>query len=168
MVQFRKSTKIGPIRLTASKRGLSVSAGAGPLRISRGADGKVRRTISAPGTGIYDTKVVSGAKAKPAQAAAARPKAPKREYSSTESGVGAIILAGLIGIPSIGAGFVIGIVIAAVVLLGGIALLVEGLGNGQSNGGKGKLPSKPGWYPDPYRAGRQRYWTGAEWSSKSR
>lgn len=167
MVQFRKSTKIGPIRLTASKRGLSVSAGAGPLRISRGADGKIRRTISAPGTGIYDTKVIGGTKAKSSQAAA-QPKAPKREYSSTESGVGAIILAALIGIPSIGAGFVIGIVIAAVVLLGGIALLVEGLGKGQSTGVNGKLPSKPGWYPDPYRAGRQRYWTGAEWSSKSR
>ncbi|WP_430336020.1 DUF4236 domain-containing protein [Rhodococcus sp. ACT016] len=62
MVQFRKSKSFGPVRLTASKRGLGVSVGAGPLRVSRGADGKVRRTVRVPGTGIYDTKVISGSK----------------------------------------------------------------------------------------------------------
>lgn len=65
MVQFRRSKKIGPFRLTVSKSGLGISAGAGPLRISRGADGKVRRTIRLPGTGISDTKVIGGHK--PAQ-----------------------------------------------------------------------------------------------------
>ena len=60
MVQFRKSKKVGPFRNTASKKGLGVSAGVGPVRISRSADGKVRRTITAPGTGIYDTKVIGG------------------------------------------------------------------------------------------------------------
>jgi hypothetical protein len=62
MVQFRKSKKVGPFRFTLTPRGISTSAGAGPIRVSRGADGKVRRTISAPGTGIYDTKVVGGKK----------------------------------------------------------------------------------------------------------
>ncbi|SHP56275.1 DUF4236 domain-containing protein [Mycobacteroides abscessus] len=65
MVQFRRSKKFGPFRLTLSKSGLGISAGAGPLRISRGADGKVRRTIRVPGTGISDTKVIGGRK--PAQ-----------------------------------------------------------------------------------------------------
>lgn len=60
MVQFRKSKKIGPIRLSASKGGLGISAGAGPLRVSRGADGKVRRTVTIPGTGLSDTQVVGG------------------------------------------------------------------------------------------------------------
>jgi hypothetical protein len=41
---FRRSKSIGPFRLTLSKRGLGVSAGAGPLRIGRGATG--RRTAS--------------------------------------------------------------------------------------------------------------------------
>jgi hypothetical protein len=41
---FRRSKSIGPFRLTLSKRGLGVSAGAGPLRIGRGATG--RRTTS--------------------------------------------------------------------------------------------------------------------------
>ena len=41
---FRRSKRFGPLRLTLSKRGLGVSAGAGPLRIGRGATG--RRTAS--------------------------------------------------------------------------------------------------------------------------
>ena len=43
-ITFRRSKSIGPFRLTLSKRGLGVSAGAGPLRIGRGATG--RRTVS--------------------------------------------------------------------------------------------------------------------------
>lgn len=60
MVQFRRSKKVGPFRFTLSNRGISTSAGAGPLRISRGADGKYRRTVRVPGTGLYDTKVIGG------------------------------------------------------------------------------------------------------------
>ena len=41
---FRRSKSFGPVRLTLSKRGLGVSAGAGGLRIGRGASG--RRTGS--------------------------------------------------------------------------------------------------------------------------
>ena len=60
MVNFRKSVRFGPVRLTASKRGISTSVGVPGFRISHGADGKTRRTISLPGTGIYDTQVVGG------------------------------------------------------------------------------------------------------------
>lgn len=58
MVQFRRSKKVGPFRLTVSKRGMGVSAGAGPVRISRSATGRVSRTYRVPGTGIYDTKTI--------------------------------------------------------------------------------------------------------------
>jgi len=58
-VQFRKSKSLGPFRFTLTNRGLSTSVGAGPLRLSRGADGKVRRTVRVPGAGIYDSKVIS-------------------------------------------------------------------------------------------------------------
>ncbi|MHC6215196.1 DUF4236 domain-containing protein [Rhodococcus ruber] len=58
MVQFRRSKKVGPFRLTVSKRGVGVSAGAGPVRISRSATGRVSRTYRVPGTGIYDTKTI--------------------------------------------------------------------------------------------------------------
>ena len=74
MVQYRKSKKVGPFRLTVSQRGISTSVGAGPLRVSRGADGRVRRTIRVPGTGIYDTKVV-GTTRQARPAAAAQPQA---------------------------------------------------------------------------------------------
>jgi hypothetical protein len=62
MVQFRKTKKVGPFRFSLSKKGVGVSAGAGPVRVSKGADGKVRRTVRAPGAGIYDTKVIGGRK----------------------------------------------------------------------------------------------------------
>ncbi len=60
MAQFRKSKKVGPFRFTLSQRGLSASAGAGPLRLSRGSDGKLRRTVRIPGAGLYDTRIVGG------------------------------------------------------------------------------------------------------------
>lgn len=66
MVQFRRSKKFGPFRITLSQRGISTSVGAGGFRVSKGADGKVRRTIRVPGTGIYDTKVISPAPHHPA------------------------------------------------------------------------------------------------------
>lgn len=59
MVSFRKSKKFGPFRLTASTRGLSASAGVPGARASINTRGEVRRTISVPGAGIYDTKKVA-------------------------------------------------------------------------------------------------------------
>lgn len=109
MVQFRKSKKIGPVRITASKKGLGISAGAGPVRISRGADGKVRRTVRAPGTGIYDTKVIGGntkprAKTAPAQSvtAPAQPEpqptlAPTRRLGAIHLNAGPITVKGYNG-----------------------------------------------------------------------
>jgi Protein of unknown function (DUF4236) len=59
---LRKSKGFGPVRFTVTRRGISTSVGAGPLRISRGSDGKYRRTVRIPGTGLYNTQVVGGAK----------------------------------------------------------------------------------------------------------
>ena len=56
---FRRSKKVGPFRITASQNGLGVSAGAGPVRVSRSPKGRVTRTVRAPGAGIYKTKVVN-------------------------------------------------------------------------------------------------------------
>ncbi len=58
--QFRKSKKFGLARFTLSQRGLSSSFGAGPFRLSFGADGRTRRTIRVPGTGLYNVKTISG------------------------------------------------------------------------------------------------------------
>jgi Protein of unknown function (DUF4236) len=51
-MQFRKTKTFGPFRFTLTQRGISVSAGAGPLRFT------VRRTLRLPGTGLWDTKVI--------------------------------------------------------------------------------------------------------------
>lgn len=76
MVQYRKSKKAGPFRFTVSQRGISTSVGAGPLRITYGADGRVRRTVRAPGLGLYDTKVIGGKRLAPK---------PARPVSKTEA-----------------------------------------------------------------------------------
>src|ERR1700692_4589800 len=68
MVQYRKSKKVGPVRFTASKRGISTSVGSGPFRVTRRADGRYQRTARLPGTGIRDTRVIGGQRQAPASA----------------------------------------------------------------------------------------------------
>jgi hypothetical protein len=68
MVQYRKSKKVGPVRFTASKRGISTSVGYGPLRVTRRADGRYQRTARIPGTGIRDTRVSGSQRQAPASA----------------------------------------------------------------------------------------------------
>jgi len=55
MAGFRKSKKVGPIRVTASKRGISTSVGGKAFRVTKGADGRIRTTIRIPKTGISRT-----------------------------------------------------------------------------------------------------------------
>ncbi|MDT0467055.1 DUF4236 domain-containing protein [Streptomyces gibsoniae] len=52
---YRKSLKAGPIRVTASKSGISYSAGVKGARVTKRADGRVQTTVSAPGTGMRYT-----------------------------------------------------------------------------------------------------------------
>jgi hypothetical protein len=70
MVRYRRSKKVGPFRFTLTQAGISTSVGAGPLRVTRSANGTVRRTVRVPGTGVYDTKVVGGATQRPRPTAA--------------------------------------------------------------------------------------------------
>ncbi len=74
-MSYRRSKKIGPLRFAVSQRGISTSIGGGPLRFSYGADGKVRRTIRAPGTGFYDTRVIGGKTSSPRGSTPAPPTA---------------------------------------------------------------------------------------------
>jgi len=50
---FRKSIRLGPLRLTASKRGVTASTGLGPLRVSRSSRGRHTKTVRVPGTGVF-------------------------------------------------------------------------------------------------------------------
>lgn len=52
---YRKSFKAGPFRVTASKSGISYSAGGKGVRVTKRANGRVQTTISAPGTGLRYT-----------------------------------------------------------------------------------------------------------------
>ncbi|QQU88567.1 DUF4236 domain-containing protein [Corynebacterium glucuronolyticum] len=48
-IYYRKTKKLGPLNVTASKSGLGASVGFGPFRVGKGADG--RKSVSAR-TGI--------------------------------------------------------------------------------------------------------------------
>jgi hypothetical protein len=50
--RYRKSFRLGPFRITASKSGLSYSAGVRGARITKRADGSTQRTFSLPGSGM--------------------------------------------------------------------------------------------------------------------
>lgn len=56
--QFRKSKSLfgGLLRLTATRNGLSTSVGIRGLRHSRSPKGRVTRTVSIPGTGLFKRK----------------------------------------------------------------------------------------------------------------
>lgn len=55
--RFRKSKKVGPIRVTVSNSGVSTSIGGKGARITKRADGKIQTTASIPGTGISHTTI---------------------------------------------------------------------------------------------------------------
>lgn len=62
-LRFRKSVRIGKLaRINISKSGVGASVGVPGFRIGVGADGKVRRTVGIPGTGVYQTEVVASPK----------------------------------------------------------------------------------------------------------
>lgn len=55
--QFRKSKRIGPLRINMSKSGIGYSIGGKFLRHTKTATGETYNTIKIPGTGIsYKTK----------------------------------------------------------------------------------------------------------------
>src|ERR1700730_9702015 len=54
-IRYRKTFKAGPVRVTASKSGISYSAGVKGARITKRADGRGQTTLSAPRTGLRYT-----------------------------------------------------------------------------------------------------------------
>lgn len=76
--RFNKRIKIMPgLTMNVSKSGIGYSAGGKGVRVTKRADGRVTRTISAPGTGLSHTRTVSGGAAKTStRTAAPRPARP--------------------------------------------------------------------------------------------
>ena len=61
-LKFRKSIKMGPVRVNLSKSGVSTSVGAKGARVSLSSKGKARATVGIPGTGISYSKSLGGKK----------------------------------------------------------------------------------------------------------
>ena len=49
---FRKSKKVGPFRVTVTHRGVSGSAGAGPIRVGRSSTGRRTKSVRI-GKGLF-------------------------------------------------------------------------------------------------------------------
>lgn len=80
--RFRKSIKMGPLRFTLSKSGVSASVGVKGYRVTKTANGRVRRTASIPGTGISYVTETGGQHGKAARAPAhPAPSAPPPKVS---------------------------------------------------------------------------------------
>jgi Protein of unknown function (DUF4236) len=81
-LRYRKSITIVPgVRLNVSHRGVGYSVGGKGLRVSKGADGRVRRTVSIPGTGLSHTTTLgsgrSGGSTRPRSASTPAPIPPR-------------------------------------------------------------------------------------------
>ena len=66
-LRYRKSIKMGPLRINLSKSGIGYSYGVKGYRVTHTADGKVRTTASIPGTGIGHVTERPASKAAPKQ-----------------------------------------------------------------------------------------------------
>ena len=98
MVNFRKSKKFGPVRITASKGGLSTSIGGKGMRVSKSTSGRTTTTVGIPGTGIYHQKSTTARKgAKPAPAtSSAGVRIGKRILFTLAGLLGALLLVAIL------------------------------------------------------------------------
>jgi hypothetical protein len=74
--RYRKSKSFGPVRITASKRGVSASLGAGPFRVTKSTTGRTTSTVRIPGAGV--SYVTSSSKRRSTRRPAARASQPDR------------------------------------------------------------------------------------------
>lgn len=105
--RFRKSVKLGPLRVNFSKSGVGYSVGGKGFRVTKKANGGVRTTASIPGTGISYVNDFSTKSANPGPTSRTKkeavkmdntpqkPKPPKRKKWPYI--VGAILVMGAIG-----------------------------------------------------------------------
>ena len=80
---FRKSINLGPFRLNASKSGFGYSFGGRGFRFGRDAKGRKYRSLSIPGTGIYNRTYTK-------TASSTLPQTPKPTASTSSSGKGLV------------------------------------------------------------------------------
>ena len=79
---YRATKKMGGLRVTASKSGLSASVGVPGLRVGVNTKGQLRRKVGIPGTGIYSTRTTTArGKATASQATSGREDGHGRSLS---------------------------------------------------------------------------------------
>ena len=84
-IRFRKSIKMGPMRLNLSKSGVGASVGGKGFRVTKKAKGGFRASASVPGTGVGYTKDFGGKKKRSKTAAlqnTQRVAQPSTEHSA--------------------------------------------------------------------------------------
>lgn len=59
---FRKSVRLGPIRINFSKSGIGISTGVPGLRVGRGANGRKQLSVGLPGSGVSWRKTSAAGK----------------------------------------------------------------------------------------------------------
>ena len=78
--RFRRSLKLGPLRLNFSKSGIGYSAGVRGFRVGQDAKGRTYTAASIPGTGLYNRQY-SGVSKPIAQSAANPTSAPPQSVT---------------------------------------------------------------------------------------
>jgi len=99
--RFRRSKKIGPVRLNLTKTGVGASIGVPGARVSVHSSGRITKTVGIPGTGLYyrDDEVLPGSRAtsrgRPAPPAATPPVGPvaAEVVAVTTTNTGASVMA---------------------------------------------------------------------------
>lgn len=83
-LKFRKSIKMGPVRINLSKSGIGYSVGTKGARITKSAKGKTRATVGIPGTGLSYSKSI-GSKKKKASSSKSKATSNARKSKSVSS-----------------------------------------------------------------------------------
>ncbi len=169
----RVHRKYGPVRVTVSKTGFGYSAGGGPLRVTKRADGRVTRTVRIPGTGISDTRVVGARRSRgrnpsprPALAGGPSPRI-------TDGRVLLQVLAGICGVVAL-------LLLVQGLIAGALALVVTAAFfifcariAGEQSTAEQTSPAPvwnvpPGWYHPPSGGRLLYWWDGQAWTEHTK
>jgi hypothetical protein len=94
--RFRKSIKLGPLRLNLSKSGIGTSIGVRGFRVGTDAKGRSYTAASIPGTGLYERKYSKQGESA-AHAAVPAEGTPQRRGNGAGFALGILLLAFMAG-----------------------------------------------------------------------
>jgi hypothetical protein len=94
--RFRKSIKLGPLRLNLSKSGIGTSIGVRGFRVGKDAKGRSYTAASIPGTGLYNRTYPGKGTAVGADAAPGSGAAPQQHSGNGRAVIVAFIAGGLL------------------------------------------------------------------------